>query len=286
MDDGEGEGGFMDAGGFLPDDDEGGGGGFLPDEGEDGDRGGFTPEKQNTDGEPKRIPLRNLPAILSSLNLPSDEDVLAVFRSSASGWTEPDRRNKDKDEEEEAVLIGGGVELKDFRAVCAALMGPDEGDEGEGAEASEDEEDQEDMYQGEGGESSLSEITEDEYQEQEPASTSTSKAKSKGRGAGRSKGKGKKNLEETGPIKLNSRQREVVNDLWGMLKPPTAEGEREARGSHILGRDELRNKVRDLGEMWTEDEVGLVQMNEVVRVADGRLPIWSLSFRRSIRAGG
>jgi hypothetical protein len=263
MDDGEGEGGFMDAGGFLPEDvdDAAGGGGFMPDEEEDG---GFLPDEdepeaevahKGEDGEPRRIPLRSLPAILSSLNLPSDEDVLAVFRSSASGWTEPDRWNKGKEEVEEAVMIGGGVELKDFRAVCAALMGPDEGEEGgdiEDGDASASDDEEGDVYrQGkEGEDSSLSEITEDEYQQ--PTS-----AKGKGKGKSQTsrgrRGKGKKdNLEETGPVKLNSRQREVVNDLWGMLKPESA---KEVRGGHILGRDEVRNKARDLGEMWTEDEV-------------------------------
>ncbi len=32
---------------------------------------------------------------------------------------------------------------------------------------------------------------------------------------------------------------------------------RPGRGSHILGRDEVKKWVRDLGEMWTDDEVSL-----------------------------
>ena len=80
----------MDAGGFDPDDAGGGGfvsdegdGGFIPDDGGEGgfmpdeqEEGGFTNETTNTapakdgEGEPRRIPLRKLPAILSSLNLP------------------------------------------------------------------------------------------------------------------------------------------------------------------------------------------------------------------------
>jgi hypothetical protein len=243
----EDEGGFMDAGGFDPDD---GGGGFVSDEGDggfmqDGEEGGFLPDEEGgspkettlEDGEIRRIPLRKLPAILSSLNLPSDEDVLAVFRASASGWTEPNRYAS-KEEEEENRLMSGGVELKDFRAVCAALMGPDE-------VGSNDDDEEEDVYKGEGDESDLSEITEDEYEDpEEPVSK-----KSKGRGG---RGKKRVELEDNGKIKLNARQREVVNDLWGMLKP---EAEQHKRGGHILGRDEVRRKVRDLGEMWTEDEV-------------------------------
>ena len=251
----------MDAGGFDAEDgggfvsDGGGGdGGFLPDDGE----GGFMvddddpvqqPETENgtQSGEPRRIPLRKLPAILSSLNLPSDEDVLAVFRASASGWTEPNRYAS-KEEEEENRLMSGGVELKDFRAVCAALMGPDEAPSND-----EDDEDEGDVYKG-GDDSSLSEITEDEY---EDPSTATSKAQTQaqaGAKGGKGKGRGKKRveLEDNGKIRLNARQREIVNDLWGMLKP---EAEQQKRGGHILGRDEVRRKVRDLGEMWTEDEV-------------------------------
>jgi hypothetical protein len=263
----EDEGGFMDAGGFVPDE---GGGGFMSD-GDGGGGGGFISDGEEVrahddqvgsldefgggGGEPRRIPLRTLPAILSSLNLPSDEDVLAVFRASASGWTEPDRRrDRNNEEQEEAMLMGGGVELKDFRAVCAALMGPDEGGEGEGEgddQLSSGDDEDEDTYKvgdGDGGEdSSLSEITEDEYKDRE--STTKPPASKKGKGRGRKK---KLELEDNGRIKLNPRQREVVNDLWGMLKP---EGEREVRGGHVLGRDEVRRKVRDLGEMWTEDEV-------------------------------
>jgi hypothetical protein len=252
-DDGEGEGGFMDAGGFDPDD--AGGGGFVSDEGDggflpEGGEGGFMPDGSQEsepaqptteEGEPRRIPLRKLPAILSSLNLPSDEDVLAVFRASASGWTEPNRYAS-KEEEEENRLMSGGVELKDFRAVCAALMGPDE----VGSNDDDDDDEGEDVYKGGGHESDLSEITEDEYEDpEEPVPK-----KGKGRGGGR--GKKRVELEDNGKIKLNARQREVVNDLWGMMKP---EAEQHKRGGHILGRDEVRRKVRDLGEMWTEDEV-------------------------------
>jgi len=276
----------MDAGGFDPDD--AGGGGFVSDEGDggfipdDGGEGGFMPEEQEEGGSPKaatntalpgdgdetprRIPLRKLPAILSSLNLPSDEDVLAVFRASASGWTDSNRYAS-KEEEEENRLMSGGVELKDFRAVCAALMGPDEA-------GSNDDEEEEDVYKGGGDESSLSEITEDEYEDAEEP------APKKGKGKG---GRGKKRveLEDNGKIKLNARQREVVNDLWGMMKP---EAEQHKRGGHILGRDEVRRKVRDLGEMWTEDEVCYSPKWDLG--ADDRLRKWSLSFLRRYKAEG
>lgn len=283
----------MDAGGFDPDD--GGEGGFVSDEG-DGD-GGFIPDdngqggfmsdddieqpletgeeeegEEGGEGEPRRIPLRKLPQILSSLNLPSDEDVLGVFRASACGWkTLP--RYATKEEEEENRLLGGGVELKDFRAVCAALMGPDD-DDNDRSGASDDDDQEGDVYKGGGDESSLSEITEDEYEDPEEP-VSTTKKKGKG-GVGR--GKKRVELEDNGKIKLNSRQREVVNDLWGMMKP---ESEQQKRGGHVLGRDEVRRKVRDLGEMWTEDEVSYRTTWEMR--ADDRLLKWLLCFRLKYR---
>ena len=276
-DQGEGEGGFMDAGGYIPDDDGGGGGGFVPSDEDDG--GGFIPDSPNHNAQPepatktkregRRLPIRLLPAILSSLNLPSDEDVLSVFRSSASGWDDPSlpttRRRRGDDDDDEVVDLSVG--LKDFRAVCAALMGPDEGPEGPEDEDGEDLSDPESVYEeegdGDGDGSSLSDLSEDEYQD--PAFTSsTSKgkgipAKGKGNGKGKGKGRGKKNadLEERGKVKLNSRQKEIVNDLWTMIKPPppAAEGQQQQKSWGILGRDELRKRVRELGEMWTEDEV-------------------------------
>jgi hypothetical protein len=282
----------MDAGGFDPDEggfisDEGeGGGGFMEDHEEPNQVASNTKDTSTAEDEPLRIPLRNLPAALSSLNLPSDEDVLAVFRASASGWTEQTGRYRDKEEEEENRLIGGGVELKDFRAVCAALMGPDEGGDGEDQISDDGDED---IYQDEGGddgESSLSEITEDEYNEPSTSAAKPGTVKDKGKGKGKGRKK-KVELEDNGKIRLNPRQREVVNDLWGMLKPDSA---REVRGGHILGRDEVRRKVRDLGEMWTEDEVSwsflLLYFCRKMDGANDRLPKWLHSFLLSARVGG
>jgi hypothetical protein len=118
-------------------------------------------------------------------------------------------------------------------------MGPD--DQSGGSD-----EEEGDVYKGGGDESSLSEVTEDEYEDPEEP------VPKKGKGIGGGRGKKRVELEDSGKIKLNARQREVVNDLWGMMKP---EEEQHKRGGQILGRDEVRRKVRDLGEMWTEDEV-------------------------------
>lgn len=257
-DEGEGEGGFMDAGGFMPDDeDDAGGGGFMPDEGDENqDTVMMEDDRSAGVDEDRRIPVRALPAVLSSLNLPSDGDVLQVFRDAAAGWSDGDetqqrRGRREADDEEVDMSVG----LKDFRAVCAVLMGPDEG----GPEGGEEESDRESAYQevGEDG-SSLSDLSEEEYREPKgkgkaPAPASAPAKRGAG-GTAKGKAKARAELEETGRIKLNSRQKEIVNDLWGMLKPPAPEGQ-YTRGGNVLGREEVKQKVRELGEMWTEDEV-------------------------------
>lgn len=247
--DGEGEGGFMDAGGFVPDDeDEVGGGGFMPED----DVEMRDPEEDpvTAPGENRRIPIRLLPAVLSSLNLPSDKDVLDVFRGAAQGWggDEESQPRGRKEAEDEAVDLAVG--LKDFRAVCAVLMGPDEG----GPEEEGDESDRESAYREAGGEddSSLSELSEEEYREP-GASKGKGKASAKSGTKPKGRAKARAELEETGRIKLNSRQKEIVNDLWAMVKPAQPDGQ-FTRGGNVLGRDEVKQKVRELGEMWTEDE--------------------------------
>ncbi|WVR04721.1 hypothetical protein IAU60_001732 [Kwoniella sp. DSM 27419] len=291
VDDGA-EGGFMldgdeedGAGGFLPDD---GGGGFMPDD--DEEAGGFMPEEpeagpSRTSTRPpsiaptplranSKIPLYILPGLLASLGLPSDEDVLSVFRASASGWDEEEQvpaRRKGKDED----VPEGGVELKDFRAVCAALMPAEE--EGEGGSQDDvmeevDDEDDEDAFQSpEEDESDLSSLSGSEYGGADK-STGRSSRKVKSTGFAEddegitSKSKttrrtrGKKGLvkDDQGRVRLSARQKELAKDVWDMLKPPApagTQGAKQARGSDILSREEVKKWVRTLGEMWTEDEI-------------------------------
>jgi hypothetical protein len=356
----EGGGGFIaeddDAGGFIPDEGEGGfvpdddgAGGFLPD---DGDAGGFIADDTS---DPKvistsastptgsrhapKVPLTRIPALLSQLNLPADDDVLNVFRASATGWADEEgdeagssRRRRPNEPEEEDRDSKLGVERKDFRAVCAALLGGDEGDlplsEDEGEDVDMEQEasnadvlgpgrrrqrpsalappsgsDDEDDEDGDGFEptmsegSSLSSLSSDsEYgasrKRSKATSTTTPKGKSKGKGKARAagtetdasavttprrKGKSKKDalVADDGPIKLNTRQKEMVRTLWEMLKPPQAEqqqgasrGRRGGGGSNpnVLGRDEVKAWVRQLGEMWTDDEVSLSTRSCELRV--------------------
>lgn len=220
----DGGGGFIDdGGGFLPDD----GGGFVPED----DSGGFVPDSGPSTVSPtpaptETVPLRFIPALLSSLSLPADDDVLAVFRASASGWDA-------KPGEEVDPAVG----LKDFRAVCAALMEPEEdADVPMEVEPSSDD--------GSSDNFELSELSDapsedadddDEYGRPKPARRTRKSAAA--------------SLQVT-RIKLNPHQREMARDIWGMLKPNAS-----GPGSGILGRDEVKRWARELGEMWSDDEV-------------------------------
>lgn len=227
----DGGGGFIDdgGGGFIDD----GGGGFVDDGGGfmDEDGGGFVdtagpsttstpapaPAPATTEAEPEHIPLRLIPQLLGALSLPSDDDVLAVFQASASGWGEGG---------------GDGITRKDFRAVCAALMGPDDGAEAASSAGEESE-------PFEPSDESFSEPEDEEY---------NAPAKGKGKEAAKSSRKSK--LEVSAAPKLTPRQKEAAREIWDMLKP-----NKTGQGAHMLGRDEVKRWARELGEMWTDTEV-------------------------------
>lgn len=256
-------GGFViddDAGGFVPDDDQGE---FLPQD----DAGGFVSDGGYQDGgyqdgvvsedskhleqqQPshyssqtftKLVPLYLLPTLLTSLGLPSDEDVLQVFRASAMGWDESS--NKRALDTEDAA----GVELKDFRAVCAALMDPDDGEEVEDVElGSNDDDDDKDTFEPSGEESVLTSLSESSY----GGTPNKNRSKTARNTSGKTRVKGKGVLEDQ--ISLSSNQRAMVKDIWDMLKPSEKQ---KKLGADILGRNEVKELVRTLGEMWSDEEV-------------------------------
>ncbi|KAK8847525.1 hypothetical protein IAR55_005383 [Kwoniella newhampshirensis] len=297
VEDEDGGGGFLieeggGGGGFLPDDVDEGGGGFLPDNQGDG---GFLPDDHGQDGLVKsksdnpppssshdrvkrRIPLYLLPSLLASLGLPSDEDVLQVFRASASGWKDENdlEVDTDMDSRRRKRLAGGGededevgVEMKDFRAVCAALMGPDDNQDNDSSKEQEDSSDEEvggsDAFELSGSDSDLSSLTGSEYGQ---ASTSKRKAGPRvtatdfaqeqqrdGEGGSTPRKRTTRRSRKTrieGKPKLSTKQKEMARDIWDMLKPKSTGKERDAG---ILGRDEVKHWVRTLGEMWSDEEI-------------------------------
>ena len=121
-------------------------GGFLLDD----NPGGFLPSSppaaghETGHGRPERdeqfsyIPLSCIPHALQLLDLPpDDEEVLAVFRNAATGWEDDDssrrtahrRKRNPTTTSEENDVTELRVSLRDWRAVCAAVMGDDGDDE-------------------------------------------------------------------------------------------------------------------------------------------------------------
>lgn len=300
-DDDDGGGGFIvddDAGGFIPDDDRGGGGflpdddagGFLPDDdgggfiADDDDDGGFiptdsggpsrgstratpaTPVATNSD---ERIPLRLVPSLLGALGLPADEDVLAVFRASASGWD----GNGTEGEGE------GAVSRRDFRAVCAALLPEDDGP-GQGDGGGEDDEDVEEDLSSDDNDTDAFRPSDDDDDEPEEdddggygagPSTSTAKPKRRTRRTG---------LEAAPVAKLSTAQRALARELWDMLKPPTAAAPAPGSGqsNFILSRDDVKRWAREMGEMWSDEEVSCLDQLPLEADTVCRLQTWCPSF--------
>src|SRR6266849_354171 len=120
-------------------------GGFLLDD----NLGGFFPPSPpaagyETEHGPERdeqfsyIPLSRIPHALQLLDLPpDDEEVLAVFRNAATGWEDDvsSRRTAHRHKRdptttsEDNDVTEGRVGLRDWRAVCAAVLGEDGEDE-------------------------------------------------------------------------------------------------------------------------------------------------------------
>jgi hypothetical protein len=146
-------------GGFVPPDFntlEGGfvldepvtGGGFIVDDSDYDNGGGFVPEPSPPRAGPStsttpvdrdsevqgegafsrshsHIPLSLIPTALQILDLPpDDEQVLLVFKNAASGWTSDSTSARRAAGPTEEV-----VSLRDWRAVCSALLEPDGQDE-------------------------------------------------------------------------------------------------------------------------------------------------------------
>ncbi|KAF5351083.1 hypothetical protein D9756_008454 [Leucocoprinus leucothites] len=96
-------------GGFLRDDSSALGGGFLIED-----------EDQHNAKLNSQIPLSLIPSALQRLDLPPDDDeILAVFRNAATGWTSSNNEANDLQEFGEEDQF---VSRDDWRSVCAVLL--------------------------------------------------------------------------------------------------------------------------------------------------------------------
>ena len=105
-------------------------GGFIIES--DDRRDGFAPT-ETSDGRPSDddlIAISLIPSALQYLDLPpDDEDVLKVFRNAAGGWSAATRTDGSDIGDEER---GGTVSRKDWRAVCAVIIGGHESEDAAG----------------------------------------------------------------------------------------------------------------------------------------------------------
>ncbi|KAH9000794.1 hypothetical protein EDB86DRAFT_454399 [Lactarius hatsudake] len=159
-------------------------GGFLLDDDDDSMAGGFLPpsppaavrgsgNEREGDERPSYIPLSRIPHALQLLDLPpDDEDVLAVFRNAATGWgddhisaSRSTRRGRNAAATSEEGETEERVSLRDWRAVCAALMDDGRGEEGveEEGDVDIDDDDAGDIDQN--SSSGLGESSSDEYRD-------------------------------------------------------------------------------------------------------------------------
>ena len=121
-------------------------GGFILDN-DDELPGGFLPPSPPTialesrvgsgDDQSSYIPLSRIPYALQLLDLPpDDEEVLSVFHNAATGWGDDQpssrravRKRSSTATSDDNVIAEERVSLRDWRAVCNALMGDAGGDE-------------------------------------------------------------------------------------------------------------------------------------------------------------
>lgn len=267
-------GGFIAAGGFMPEEpapggfvvDEPGGGGFVRDEAPAAGgfmapaAGGFiAPEQDDSDAHAAHthIPLSLIPAALQLLDLqPDDEDVLSVFSNAASGWGSGARGEAGDDAEEMFVS------RKDWRAVCAALL--DAGD-GEEDDVSMEEED------GAGAEASGEDYVQSESEEEGADGGGDSDDDSYGEGTQAKKGKGKaqavtkrrtstrslqRNEEQVAATdgRLSARQKTECRCAFALFFPDVADEELDRQR---LGIKDITRVAKLLKEKITAEEVSM-----------------------------
>jgi hypothetical protein len=265
--DGLGGGGFVrgeeQAGGFVRDDvPSTSAGGFIVDEDDDDD----DDRDDDESNVPAHISLSKIPSALQALDLaPDDDEVLAVFRNAATGWTSSSSSNKIGRHDD---MEDGGeqfVSRDDWRSVCAVLLEHDSG--GGGEEASGDDDDGDVDMVDPSGESDDEYHSEDEEREDEGddddddeyiAGPSTSSTRRRTRQTTRksislslSPSPPSPNSKDPKHSKITSRQRKTCIDAYALIFPSVPTEELHAQ--KIMIRD-IQRVAKLLNEkLKTED---------------------------------
>ncbi len=319
-------------GGFQAEDAAlGGSGGFLPDDSDvnmDDDQttggGGFFTSDNDNDGPPPPpikassskvfsrttpahlLPLSFLPSTMSLLSLAVDDDVLAVFESTGFQSIDSEMTGvyghrefpaEGEGQGEEGFGVGEGIKgyttLRDFRAVCAAMIEPEPESEFEGRDGQEmdtdepmngmdmdqdedDEEDSQDAYK-EDDTSSLSSLdSEGDEAAYNPNPSTAANNKSRRR---------QRNLppieddlilpsqsQQPKKPRLSPEQKQNITRLWNLMFQNTPAGILAAQtgrgGERYLGKEQVRRWAEIMGEVWTEQEVGAMQLFDFLQRDD------------------
>jgi hypothetical protein len=235
-------------GGFILDSEQGGG--FIPDE----PGGGFVTgdidmRKHERDSSPDdddaHIPLAAIPTALQILDLPpDDEQVLAVFKNAASGWNDLRSARSSRDN----VDITEVVSRRDWRAVCAILVVPQQV-ANEEAEDSDEVMDSGEEYVG-SDEDEHDSISGENDLEDEDYSETQKKTKSR-------RGRSRKTLDEDLPSirTVTARQKDASRAAFALFFPDVSESQLDVQRITI---SDLIRVSKELKEKLTFDQVGLV----------------------------
>jgi hypothetical protein len=272
---GDAGGGFVtddaEAGGFLPDDNDMGGGGFVDDMMMGG--GFMTENAEEPIAQPTShlydvdgITLSALPEVMNSLELVWDEDVQAAFEGVCAQTT-----------------TNGEVYAtrRDFRAVCAALMEPEQEDVD--ARMSEDDDEDEDVYaEGNAEDAEMADSDASSPLSEADGEFGTPNAKGKGKAKAGGRGKKAKSSNQdlrmdpaAAQVKLSIEQKEWITQMWNTMFENTQPSIIAQHGPRVLGKEQVRRWAEMLDQNWSDAEVSktmkLVTMMRAV--ADCRSPL-------------
>ena len=219
------------------------GGGFvIENQALSGLGGGFIVEDADTTddgGERSGIAMSSVPAALQSLDLPpDDEQVLAVFRNAASGWS-----TSTSDVFCGRDTGGGMVSRDDWRSVCAVLLEnhEDENDEGEPLPESDEDDASEDQYHASDG---------SDHDSDEDYVEDTGPLNSRRRTRGRPSSPPPIDLHSS--QKLTKRQQQVALETFALFFPSVPAS--EVVHQKIMLKD-IQRIAKVLGEKIKADEV-------------------------------
>ncbi|KAG6809236.1 hypothetical protein H0H92_001061 [Tricholoma furcatifolium] len=197
--------------------------------------------------EATHIKLEAVPRALKLLDLPpDDEEVLAVFRNAASGWSAPLSSAV-----QNTAGAGDWVSREDWRSVCAVLLGTEKDDDKKEEDNSGDDDDAQsdgDQYLEDDGD-----VSEDDEEYVDEPSTSHRRTRARTRGSANYKDSSSSpSPSPSSPRKLTKRQKETALEAFSLFFAdiPTE----DIPNQRIMIKD-IQRVAKLLGEKIKADEM-------------------------------